>query len=88
MNLAALMRDSDPFEEPCRDQPAILDGEMKVVMLVVLDRTVVIQQGDERVLIGQQRLDVDAQQLRWQRKAEPLPRQAWRRPSQARSESA
>jgi hypothetical protein len=88
VNLADVMHDRDPYEEPCRDQPAILDGTKAIVMLAVLDRTVVVELNGDRVVVPHHRFDVDPHQLRWQRKAEPLPRQAWRRPSKARSESA
>ncbi len=89
MNMAQVMRDrSDPHEEPARDQTAILDDEVTVVMMAVLDRTAVVKVGDDRVLVSLRRLDVDPQQLRWQRRAELTPRAAFLRQRQSRSESA
>ena len=50
------MEDADPDQERGRDQRAILDSDQTVPMLVVLDRTAVIELGDERVLVSHHRL--------------------------------
>jgi hypothetical protein len=68
MDLGDLMKGADRDQEPARDQWAILDGDKTVTMLVVLDRTAVIQLGHERVLVSHYRLEVDAGSLRWQTK--------------------
>lgn len=85
VNLADVMRNADPRDEPCRDQTAILDGTTAIVMLAVLDRTVVVELNGERQLIPQHRFDVE--QLRWQKRTDLQPRAAWRQPRKAKSAS-
>jgi len=69
MNLADVMRAADPRREPVPHQRASLDGETPVTMLAILDRTCVVLLDGERVLVRLDRLDVDAENLHWQKKS-------------------
>jgi len=77
VNLADVVANAHD-QEPGRNQWAVLDGDIKVLMLACLERTAVIELDGQRVLVEHHRLDVDAAALRWQ-KREMTPKQAYLR---------
>lgn len=65
-NLAEVMAGSDPAMEPLREQPAILDSQVAVVLQVAMERVGVIRVGDQPpAVVRLDRLEVDATLLRW-----------------------
>ncbi len=83
VNLADVVANAHD-QEPGRNQWAVLDGDIKVLMLACLERTAVIQLDGQRVLVEHRRLDVDETALRWQ-KREMTPKQAYLRQRRGRA---